>query len=244
MIILDQLSKTVGPFFKRRSVLAAVTLQIPTDQRIALVSQPEEDKKRLIELLAGTAKPTSGTITRLAEVSFPVGHQLGFAKEHTVRLNVAHIARLYGADVAATVDVVEQVLDMGKAFDKSYEHMSRKLRQPLAQAVALALPFDLYLLTDDRLGRSGAGRGGRSAASTQLLFEARAKTSGMIIPTRNVKYAREICHMALVLRNGALELFKNVDEAFDAVGRRGDREGRGDRRERVLKLKRRSKVDG
>jgi capsular polysaccharide transport system ATP-binding protein len=242
MIILDQLTETVGPFFKRRRILAAVTIQIPTDQRIALVSQPEEDKKRLIDLLAGLTKPTSGTITRLAEVSFPVGHLLGFTKEHTVRLNVAHIARLYGADVAATVDVVEQVLGMGKAFDRSYEDLPRKLRKPLAEAVALALPFDLYLLTDDRLGQPGAARGRRSASSIELLFEARAKSAGMIIPTRNVNYAREICHMALVLQNGTLELFKNVEEAFDAVGPRGDRGERGERRKR--RLRQRGKVDG
>ncbi len=243
MIILDQLSKTIGPFFNRRRVLSSVSIQIPTDQRIALISQPEDDKKRLIELLAGLAKPTSGTITRLVEVSFPVGHQFGFAKEHSVRLNVAHIARLYGADVAATVDVVEQVLDMPKAFDKTYENMPRRLRKPLAHAIGLALPFDLYLLTDDRLGRPRAGKeGGRGAASTQLLFEARAKTSGMIIPTRNVNYAREICQMALVLQNGALELFSNVDEAFDALGRGAGR-GKGEDR-RGRRSRRRSDVDG
>ena len=237
MIILDQLTKTSGPFFKRRHILSLVTIQIPTHQKIALVGQTDQDKRAFIELLAGLAKPTSGTITRLAEVSFPVGQLPGFAKEHTIRLNVAHAARLYGADVAATVDVVEQVMDMGSAFDKPYEHMPRGLRIPLAQAVAFALPFDLYLLTDDRLDpRGGAGRRRRSAASTQILFEARAKTSGMIIPTQNVEYARNVCDMAMVLQNGALELFKNVDEAFDAVARSDDRRDR--------RLRRRSKFDG
>jgi capsular polysaccharide transport system ATP-binding protein len=234
MIILDQLTTSIGPFFKRRQVLSSVTIQIPTDRRIALVSQPEEDKKRLIELLAGVAKPTSGTITRLAEVSFPVGQLPGFTRDHTIRLNVAHVARLYGSDVGATVDVVEQVMDMGRAFDKPYEDMPRRMRSTLAQAVAFALPFDLYLLTDDRLVPGGtAGRRRGSAASTQILFEARAKTAGMIIPTRNAEYARDLCNMAMVLQNGALELFKDVDEAFNAVAR--TRDGR---------RRRRSKVDG
>jgi capsular polysaccharide transport system ATP-binding protein len=239
MIILDQLTKTSGPFFKRRHILSLVTIQIPTDQKIALLGQAEEDKRAFVELLAGLAKPTSGTITRLAEVSFPVGQLPGFAKEHTVRLNVAHAARLYGADVAATVDVVEQVMDMGSAFDKPYEHMPRGLRKALAHTVAFALPFDLYLLTDDSVDpRGGAGRR-RSAGSAQILFEARAKTSGMIIPTQNVEYARNVCNMAMVLQNGALELFKDVDEAFSAVGRRRDR-GAGRRR----RLRQRSNVDG
>ena len=229
MIILDQLTKAVGPLFQRRHILLSVTIQIPTHQRIALLSQTEGDNKAFVGLLAGLAKPTSGTITRLAEVSFPVGQLPGFARDHTVRLNVAHAARLYGAEVAHTIDVVEQVMDMGKAFDRPYADMPAKLRRGLAEAVAFALPFDLYLLTDDALGRSGgkAQRRRRGAASTQALFEARAKTSGMIIPTRDVEYAREICDMALVLQNGTLQLFKDVDEAFSALPqRRGPRLGR------------------
>jgi capsular polysaccharide transport system ATP-binding protein len=222
MIILDQLTKSVGPFFKRRHILSSVTVQIPTDQKIALVTQADADKKAFVELLAGHAKPTSGTITRLAEVSFPVGQLPGFAREHTIRLNVAHAARLYGAEVAHTVSVVEQVMDIGSAFDRPYADMPNKLRQALAQAVALALPFDVYLLTDDSLGRSLAAgkKRRRNAIPAQLLFEARAKTSGMIIPTQNVEYARDLCDMAMVLQNGALELFEDVDEAFHAVERR------------------------
>jgi len=228
MIILDQLTKTAGPFFKRRHVLSSVTLQIPTNRRIALISQAEGDKKTFVDLLAGLAKPTSGTITRLAEVSFPVGQLPGFAREHSVRLNVAHAARLYGAEVAPTVAIVEQVMNMGKSFDRPYGTMPVKLRRGLAQAVAFALPFDLYLLTDDVLGGSGekAQRRRRRAVFAQPLFEARAKTSGMIIPTRDVEYAREICDMALVLQDGTLELFKDVDEAFSAMPqRRGPRLG-------------------
>ena len=155
MIILHQLTKTEGSFFKRRHILSSATLEIPTDRRIALVTQADGDRKTFIELLAGLARPTSGTITRLAEVSFPVGQLPGFSRDHTVRLNVAHAARLYGAEVAHTIDVVEQVMNMGRSFDRPYAAMPGKLRRPLAEAVAFALPFDLYLLTDDALGRSG-----------------------------------------------------------------------------------------
>lgn len=225
MIILDRLTKSVGPFFKRRHVLSSITIQIPTDRRIALISQTEGDRKVFVELLAGLAKPTSGTISRLAEVSFPVGQLPGFTREHSVRLNVAHVARLYGADVAHTVDIVQQVTDMGKSFDRPYADLPAQLRRALAEAVAFALPFDLYLLADDALGRSGEkGRRRRGhAVSPRLLFEARAKTSGMIIPTRDVEYAREVCDLALVLQNGTLELFNDVNEGFGAVDQRRSR---------------------
>jgi capsular polysaccharide transport system ATP-binding protein len=235
MIILDQLTKSIGPFFNKRHVVCSVSIQIPTERKIALVSQAEADKKIFIDLLAGLVKPTSGTISRLAHVSFPVGQLPGFAREHSVRLNVAYAARLYGAEVAGTVSVVEEVMDMGRAFDRPYADMPNKLRHPLAQAVAFALPFDLYLLTDDSLGRSCAEgkKRRRSPLTAQLLFEARAKTSGMIIPTRNIEYAREICDMALVLKGGTLELFNDVDEAFDAA-----------RRDMTPNRKKRRRLDG
>jgi capsular polysaccharide transport system ATP-binding protein len=212
MIILEQLTKVAGA---RRTILSSVNLEIPSDRRIALVGRVEEDKRELINLLAGLSLPTSGRIERLAEVSFPVGELPGVSREHSIRVNVAHVARLYGADVMETIRLVEQIMRLGEDFDKPYDSLPRPLRKPLAAAVAFAVPFDVYLLSDGILQRTIEGRASqRQDAITLALFEARAKTSGMIIATNNVRYAREICEMALLLDNGRLELFADVARAF------------------------------
>lgn len=231
MIIFEQVTKSVGPLFKRRHVLSSVSIKIPTDRRIALVCVKGEDKKTFIELLASIEKPSSGTIIRHAEVSFPVGQLPGFSGNLSVRLNVAHTARLYGADIAATVNLVEEMMASRAAFDRPYKDFPRNFRRLLAQVVAFALPFDLYLLTDDSL-RPPTDRARRSPNAAQMLFAARGKKSGMIIPTKKFEYAREVCDLALVLQDGTLELYEDVNEAFNNVSRRKEA-ARQRRRDRI-----------
>jgi len=238
MIILDQLTKVIGS----KNVLSSVSLQIPTNRRIALLGGVDRDKQIIIELFAGAAMPTEGRVIRRAEVSFPVGHLPGFSRDLSVRLNVAHVARLYGANVRQTVEIVERALDIGADFDKPYENMGKNLRKPLAQIVAFALPFDVYMLTDDKFRatetRSGRNQREDRSAACFALFQGRLQTSGMIIPTDDPKFAQEFCDLAMVLQNGVLNLAGNVSAGFEllqqhkqdnAERRRLRRSGRRDR---------------
>src|SRR4051812_30962794 len=109
MIIFDRVEKILGgngP--RRRAVLADVSLRIPSNRRIAVLSPSAKDKRIFMKLLAGIEFPTSGTIVRNARVSFPVGKIGGFSRDLSVRGNVAHVARLYGADVDEVVDFVKK----------------------------------------------------------------------------------------------------------------------------------------
>ena len=45
-------------------------------------------------------------------------------------------------------------------------------------------------------------------------FEARAKTSGMIIASQDPRFAREFCDIGLVLANGQARLFHNLERAL------------------------------
>jgi capsular polysaccharide transport system ATP-binding protein len=214
MIILHEVTKLVAS----RPVLSSASIKIPSDRRIALVGGSDREKDILIGILAGGVMPSSGRVERRAEVSFPVGSLPGFSKEFSVRVNVAHVARLYGANVRQTVDIVETAFNSGAAFDKRYEQLSRDLRKPLAQIVAFALPFDVYALTDDRFQPPAAKpqrhqRGGDHSAACFALFKARLRTSGMIIPTNDTEFIREYCDAAMLLDRGRLRLFDDPNEA-------------------------------
>lgn len=219
MIIFDRLTKTVGS----KKVLSSVSIQIPTDRRIALVGGEEADKQIVLEILAGTAMPTVGRINRAAHVSFPVGRLPGFSSDLTVRLNVAHVARLYGANIRQTVRIVEKALRIGPVFDKPYAEVPKNMRRPLAQIVAFTLPFDAYILLDDKFRPPPKERPeGEQIDHPTVCFEMfrrRLRTSGMIIPTQNVNFAQEYCELGLVLRDGRLELFEDIGEAFDRLSR-------------------------
>jgi capsular polysaccharide transport system ATP-binding protein len=205
MIILEGVTQVAG----KRGVLTAARARLPSDHRIAVLGSPE-DKKIFLDLLGGVVLPTAGRIIRRARVGFPPGHVGGFTAALSVRVNVAHVARLYGADVDTIVDFVAKACGLGHRFNKSFGQLSSIEKRHLSEILAFSIPFDVYLLSDD-LVWSGSKYYSKDASA---LFEARAKTSGMIIASNNPAFAREFCDMGLVLREGRIKLFKDIEEAI------------------------------
>ena len=211
MIILEGATKFVKQDRKiKRTVLSSVTLTIPSNRRIALLGPSREDNKLLIEVISGIVLLNAGHIHRRAQVSFPVGVLRGVEIKLPVRVNVAHVARIYGIDADQTIEFVRHLLDIGDSFDRPYQELSGAAKKAVAQVVGLSLPFDAYVLADDTIGLDKDFR-----EKCLALFEARSRTSGMIIPTQRPRFAREHCDMAMVLDRGKLALFDNVDEGLE-----------------------------
>jgi capsular polysaccharide transport system ATP-binding protein len=212
MIILESVTKGggAGAGAAKRTILDAVQARLPSDRRIAILGPRADDKKVFLDLLAGVMLPSAGRIIRNARVSFPPGHLGGFTRTLSVRLNVAHVARIYGADIQAVVEFVAQVLKLGDKFNKPYGALSGTMKQYLSDILAFTIPFDAYLVSDEVV-RSGNKRYNPDA---RALFEARAKTSGMFIASQDPAFVHEFCDMGLVLKEGQLRLFENLDQAF------------------------------
>jgi capsular polysaccharide transport system ATP-binding protein len=207
MIILDDVTIGGGLNPNSRQILTRARLVLPSDRRIALLGPSVSDKQIFLKVLAGAVMPTAGQVIRRANVSFPVGQLPGFSRQLTVRVNIAHVARLYGADIKRTLQVVEASLKLGSILDRPYERMPKRFRQPLAQVVAFAIPFDVYLLTNHRLSVPKESDDHSDMASEcYALFAARARTAGMIIPTNNKAFIRRHCDMAVSLDAGRLEI--------------------------------------
>lgn len=214
MIVLDRVTATTGLRAKKRTVLSSVSLTVPSDRRIALFGSSSEDKKVVIDLFGGVTLPRAGFVIRRAKVSFPVGHLGSFIPKLSVKKNVEHLIRLYGGDRETVVDFVERVSGLGPSFGKPYADLSIQERKLLGRIVAYSIPFDLYVLTDEI-----APGHRRDADVSYGLFQARARTAGMIIPTRHPQFAREHCEMALILEGGQLLLFDDVERALVALKR-------------------------
>jgi len=210
MIILEDVTVVVGTGAKKRDLLTSVRARLPSGHRIAVLARRPEDRKVFIDLLSGVVLPTAGRIIRKARVGFPPGHLGGFAPDLSVRLNVSHVARLYGAEIEATVDFVAKVSGFSENFSKPYRELSNTQRRHLSTILAFSIPFDVYLLSDE-LVRTG-GRGYSKEASA--LFQARAKTSGMIIASDDSAFIREFCDMGLVLNGGQIRLFPDIERAI------------------------------
>lgn len=208
MIALENVTKIVSFSGDKRKALSSVSVNIPSNKRIALLGPLEQDKNILIDLLAGISLPSSGRILRKARVSFPIGYLGGFAPDMSVRHNVAHVARLYGADVRSVTEFVERLANLGASFNRPYRDLPSDVKRRLGQIVAYSIPFDVYVLN---LGRGGWRQLGDAL---QALVEARVRPGGMIIGTCNARFAREYCDMGIVLHRGQVLLFDDVEQAI------------------------------
>jgi capsular polysaccharide transport system ATP-binding protein len=237
MIIFEGVTKVAGAGQKKRGLLTAVQAVLPSDRRIAIFAQTEQDKKLFIDLLAGLVLPSAGRIVRKAQVSFPPGYLGGFTRGLTVRVNVAHVARIYGADVETVVDFVSQVSSLGKDFNKLYGDLPNPKKRYLSDILAFSIPFDAYLLGEDVV-RPGSARYNKEA---RALFEARCKTSGMFIASEDEAFAREFCDMGLVLNDGNLRLFRNVERAIAFSEKAAEDPGRSREERRGARKRKRKK---
>jgi capsular polysaccharide transport system ATP-binding protein len=229
MIILDGVTHVALAGEKKRKILTAVQLMLPPDRRIAILGPEAEDKKAFLNLLAGLVLPSSGRVVRESRLSFPPGYLGGFTRTLSVRLNVAHVARLYGADVDSVVHFVAQVSKLGEDFNKLYGDLPVAKRRSLSEILAFSIPFDVYLLNDDVV-RPDTSKYNKDA---RALFEARAKPSGMIIASQDEAFAREFCDMGLVLVGGRVRLFKNLDRAFSFLEEKANREDKANLEEKA-----------
>lgn len=210
MIVLEQVTKTVVEFGRTRSLLSNADLQIPSDRRVALLCESKADSSQLIDLLSGVILPTSGRVLRKGRVSFPAGFTGGFDPALSVRFNVAHAARLYDADVESVVEFVRTIADLGDAFDKPLAMLPTLIRRTIAGIVALAIPFDQYVLA---FQPKGSIKGDRLIDKYLALLMARAKSCGIIVPVTNLSSVRVLCDSALVLHEGHLLLFDDLEQA-------------------------------
>jgi capsular polysaccharide transport system ATP-binding protein len=203
MIILDKVTKGSGT---AKGSWGPLSLAIPTNRSIALLGPSEMQKQYLIDVIGGSRLPDQGAVIRKVRVSFPVGRLPGFDRTITIRRNVEHIARLYGANIEDTVAVVRHVVAMGDRFDALPGRSEKLDTRVLGEAVAFAIPFDFYVLVSDRI---------QPGALTWELFQARQRTSGMLIPTADPEFAIENCDMAIVLYQSDLALFEHVSQALE-----------------------------
>jgi capsular polysaccharide transport system ATP-binding protein len=205
MIVLKQVTQTLTLGDTTKNTLVSVNLSIPTNRRIALLGSTEETRP-FLDLLGGVQLPAKGHIVRKATVSFPVGYTGSFSPSLSVRFNVAHTARLYGADVQAVVNFVATAASLGRAYEEPFSDLPKEMRLRLGQVLGYSIPFDVYLLHMEPTRRE--------VREFLPLYEARARTSGMIVATRYLEFAEKQCESVLIQHCGKLLIYDSPEKAI------------------------------
>jgi capsular polysaccharide transport system ATP-binding protein len=215
MIICQNVRKSYHSGHGRQEVLKGINFTINKGERIGLLGRNGAGKSTLIKQIGGVEMPDSGRIIRKMTNSWPIGFNGGFQGSLTGYDNARFIARIYGTPYSQMREFVEEFTELGRSLEMPVKTYSSGMRARLAFALSLAIEFDCYLIDEVIL----VGDQNFQRKCRHELFEKRTDRA-MLIASHDLNTIQDSCNRAVVLNNGLLTVYEDVNEAisiYDAL---------------------------
>lgn len=209
MVRLENLTKVFVLEGRRKVVARNITATFPTGRSVALLGRNGAGKSSLLQMIAGTMRPTAGRVLSTGTISWPVGFAGSFHADLTGLQNTRFIARIYGVDSDELVAFVEDFAGLGQHFRLPLRTYSSGMRSRLAFGVSMGIAFDTYLVDEVTAVGDAAFR----AKSTEV-FRARMANAGAIVVSHAMNQLREICDCGAVLEDGHLYYYDDLEDAI------------------------------
>ncbi|MBO7206292.1 MAG: ABC transporter ATP-binding protein [Kiritimatiellae bacterium] len=182
-------------------VLKGVDFSVQPGQRVAILGRSGSGKSTLLHILGGLLKPTSGTVSRCANIGF-VFQAYHLMPELTVLENVILPTMARGMKKAKAFENASRLLNqvgLGNRMEHLPGELSGGERQRVALARALVTEPEL-VLADEPTGNLDAMTG---AGILQMLMQLSDRKTALVMVTHS-REAAEICDRTLRLENGIL----------------------------------------
>ncbi|SES78248.1 ABC transporter ATP-binding protein [Oceanicella actignis] len=210
MIRLENVSKTFRlPGGLRKTVVRDLTMTIPRGRSLALLGRNGAGKSSLLRLIAGTLRPDSGRVIHGCRVSWPLGFSGSFHRAMSGIQNVRFVARIYGVDADELIAFVREFSELGDYLHQPVAVYSAGMKARLAFGVSMGIRFDVYLV-DETIAVGDAD----FKRKCRAVFEDRLSASDVIMVSHAPGPLRSYCDCGLVLENGRLEYYDDVEDAI------------------------------
>lgn len=211
MIRFENLSKSFWLRGEQKLVIDNLNLTLPTGDSLALLGRNGAGKSTLMQIIAGTMRPDTGRVVTDGSISWPVGFAGSFHAEMTGAQNVRFVARIYGVDTDSLIAFVEDFAELGKHFHMPVRTYSSGMKSRLTFGTSMGIKFDTYLVDEvTAVGDASFKRKSRA------VFRKRMETSSAILVSHSMPELREICDAAIILDQGHLTYYQDVEEAIEA----------------------------
>lgn len=211
MISLHAVKKAYATRGGTNAVLRGVDLQVGPGEKVGILGRNGSGKSTLIRLISGAERPSSGEIVRGMSVSWPLAFAGGFQGSLTGIDNLKFICRLYGVNANEQLGFVEDFTELGKYLREPLKHYSSGMRARLAFAISMAIEFDCFLI--DEVIAVGDSRFHEKCR--RELFERRSDRA-LVLVSHDSRLIAEHCSRAVVLAQGLLHHFPDLDQAYGA----------------------------
>jgi capsular polysaccharide transport system ATP-binding protein len=190
-------------------VLQDFNLSLPKGATIGVLGRNGAGKSTLLGMVAGTVKPDSGEIRRLASISWPLGFSGSFHPDLTGAQNIRFVARIYGADTDGLTAYVEDFAELGDFLEMPVRFYSSGMKARLAFGMSMGIAFDWYLVDEITAVGDSAFR-----AKCLAVFRDRLSEAGLLMTSHSPGVIRSYCRSGLVLERGEAIYYENVEDAI------------------------------
>lgn len=214
MITLNNVVKRYNTRQGASTVLNGINLQVKPGEKVGILGRNGAGKSTLIRLISGAEQPTSGTISRIMNVSWPLAFGGAFQGSLTGLDNLRFICRIYGITANDKISYIQEFSELGKYLREPVKTYSSGMRARLAFAISMVIEFDCFLI-DEVISVGDA----RFHAKCQYeLFEKRSDRA-MIMVSHEAHNIRDHCTRACVINHGVLHEFSDIDSAYEYYSR-------------------------
>ena len=180
-----------------------VDLAIAAGQAVGIVGRNGAGKSTLLKIVAGTVRPTTGTLTVRGRVAAILELGMGFNPELTGPQNVYQAAGMMGftpPEIAGVMDEIRDFAELGDYFDQPIRVYSSGMHVRLAFAVATAFRPDV-LIIDEALA---VGDAYFQHKSFSRLRAYREQGTTLILVSHDKATVQSICERAVLLEEGRI----------------------------------------
>ncbi len=214
MIRLEQATKFARAKGINKPIIERVSLDFQRGKSIGLLGRNGAGKSTLLRLIAGTIRLDSGRIVRHGKISWPLGFAGSFQGTMTGEQNVRFVARIYGVDTRELIQYVEEFAELGPFFKAPVGTYSSGMKARLAFGLSMGVNFDYYLV--DEITAVGDANFKKKC---RIVFESRLQDSDVIMVSHSTTTIRDYCDCGVVLENGKLTYYDDIEDAISAHNR-------------------------
>lgn len=209
MIEFQNISKGFWVNGHFKPVIQNLDLHLPSGKSLALLGRNGAGKSTLLSIVAGTMRPDTGQVVSDGTISFTVGYAGSFHGELTGEQNTRFVARIYGVDSDELCDFTAEFAEIGEHFKMPVRTYSSGMKSRLAFGISMGIPFGTYLI-DEATATGDA----KFRKKSKEIFRKRMEAASAIMVSHNMRDIRNFCDAGLVLKDGKIEVYDNVEDAI------------------------------
>jgi len=213
MIQVKDLTKSYLHKGKQVRVFSNLNITFRRGESVALLGRNGAGKSTLLRIIGGIDQPDRGEVITECSVSWPVGLVGGFQGSLTGRENTTFVSKIYaGHDrevIEEKVRRVEEFAELGVHFDRPFKTYSSGMRSRVTFGLSMAFDFDVYLI--DEVSSAGDER---FRERSRNILKQRHQQSDFIMVDHNLWGLKFHCDRALLLHNGKLLEFEDLEEGI------------------------------